>query len=63
MTKQHNDDEAQKPRRARLTVKEYAAEVRQHPKTIYRRIAAGQIAARREGGSIRLKPPADDEDD
>jgi hypothetical protein len=62
MTKQ-NDDQDKPPAPRRLTVKEYAAEVRQHPKTIYRRIAAGQIAVRREGGSIRLKPPADDEDD
>jgi excisionase family DNA binding protein len=63
MTKPHDADEQKPARRARLTVKEYAAEVRQHPKTIYRRIAAGQIPARREGGSIRLKAPVDDEDD
>lgn len=47
------------PREANLlTVKEYADQVRQHEKTIYRRISEGrQDGVVRVGGAIRLKPP------
>lgn len=47
-----------------LTVKEFADRVRQHPLSVYRRIREGrQPGVHRVGGSIRLNPPDDEEDD
>jgi excisionase family DNA binding protein len=43
-----------------LTVKELAAEWRQHPMTIYKKVAAGEIPAIRLGGrSSALRIPRD----
>jgi len=59
-----NDDreDALKAQRDRLlTVKEYADVVRQHPRSVYRRIWEGrQPGVTRVGGNIRITPPRDE---
>lgn len=71
MSTRHHDDrhetdaQAQARRRARLlTVKEYADIARQHPRSVYRRVSTGrQPGVHRVGGSIRLEPPDDGDDE
>lgn len=47
-----------------LTVKEYSHVTREHPLSVYRRIREGrQKGVVRSGGSIRLRPPVDDDDE
>ena len=58
-----DDPARQAPRTAeqkeqRLTVAEYAYVVREHPRSVYRRIKQGrQGGVHRDGGRIRLDPP------